>query len=227
MPTYARKHQLTDSLLYHVYNRSTDKEVIFKNERDCYYFMDLLKRYSLRFDLKLYHWVIMANHYHLLLELNDPERISRIMAGLSKAYSCYHHKIYSAVGFLWQGRFKLQPVQKESYLSICGRYIERNPVKAEIVVAAHEYLFSSAGFYCSGKKDGITTENPYYEDFGANLEIRRSEYAEFLRIPNDEEETFFEDSEQPVGSKEFIKRLIKKNGRFIPRRRGRPNCKKV
>jgi len=124
MPAYARKHQLGLSLVYHIYNRSNGRIPIFKKREDFIYFMELLKRYSSRFDLKIYHWVIMSNHYHLLLALEQPKQISRVMAGLSKAYSCYQHKIYFAAGFLWQGRFKLQPVQQDSYLAACGRYIE-------------------------------------------------------------------------------------------------------
>lgn len=160
MPTYARKHQLSNSLIYHIYNRSNARVSIFNHKEDFCCFMDLLRSYSQRFSLKLYHWVIMSNHYHLLLELEEPERISNIMSGLAKAYSCYHHKAYSASGFLWQGRFKSKPVQKEKYLIACGRYIERNPVKAGMVNQAYEYPYSSAIVYCLGKSDRITIEYP-------------------------------------------------------------------
>lgn len=223
MPTYARKHQLNASLIYHIYNRSNGRVSIFKSKEDFCYFMDLLKKYSARFGLKIYHWVIMSNHYHLLLELEAPEQISKIMAGLSKAYSCYHHRVYFVNGFLWQGRFKLQPVHKERYLIACGRYIERNPVRANIVNEAYEYSYSSARFYCLGETDGITTEDPLFADFGINLNSRCNAYIEFLRNFDSEEERLFDNLEQPVGNTEFIKGLFKENGRLIPRRRGRPS----
>lgn len=223
MPTYARKHQLSTSLIYHIFNRSSGKIPIFKGAEDFYYFMELLKRYSVRFSPKIYHWVIMPNHYHLLLELERPEQISKIMAGLSKAYSCYHHMRYCVTGFLWQGRFKLQPVQKERYLVTCGRYIERNPVRAKIVNEACEYSYSSARFYCLGENDGITTEDPTFLEFGTDLTCRRSAYLEFLRSFDDEEEKTFNNFEQPAGNKEFIKRLLIHKGRLIPKRRGRPS----
>ena len=223
MPTYARKHQLSASLIYHIYNRSNTRISIFKSKEDFCCFMDLLNRYSSRFDLKIYHWVIMSNHYHLLLELEEPERISKIMAGLSKAYSCYHHKVYFVSGFLWQGRFKLQPVQKERYLAACGRYIERNPVRAKMVDEAYAYSYSSARFYCLGEADGITTEDPTFQRFGPDLTSRRDSYIEFLRNFDNEEEKSFNNLEQPAGNKEFIRRLLKENGRFVPRGRGRPS----
>ncbi|MFH1442093.1 MAG: transposase [Candidatus Omnitrophota bacterium] len=221
MPTYARVHQLRLSLIYHIYSRSNGKIPIFKNRDDFIYFRNLLKRYSLRFDLKIYHWVIMTNHYHLLLELEEPKRISKIMAGLSKAYSCYYHKVYSTVGFLWQGRFKLQPVQKDNYLVACGRYIERNPVRAGMVNEAYEYSYSSARYYCLGENDGITVENPAFLSFGTTLAYRRNVYIEFLRKFDGEEEKSFNNLEYPVGNKEFLRRLVRENGRFTSMRRGR------
>lgn len=221
MPTYARKHQLNASV-YHIYNRSNGRMPIFKSKEDFTCFMDLLKRYSLKFDLKLYHWIIMPNHYHLLLELKQPKMMSNIMAGLSKAYSCYHHKVYFTTGFLWQGRFKLQPVQKERYLIACGRYIERNPVRANIVNQAYEYSYSSARFYCLGETDSITNEDPTFTQFGTDLASRHNAYIKFLHNFNEEEDECFNDLEQPVGNQEFVKKLLKENGRLIARKRGRP-----
>ncbi|MFH1441572.1 MAG: transposase [Candidatus Omnitrophota bacterium] len=221
MPTYARIHQLNTSLIYHIYSRSNGKIPIFKSREDFIYFKSLLKRYSLRFDLKIYHWVIMSNHYHLLFELEQPKRISKIMAGLSKAYSCYYHKTYFTAGFLWQGRFKLQPVQKDSYLITCGRYIERNPVRAGMVNEAYEYPYSSAGYYCLGENNEITTENPIFISFGIDLVNRRNAYIEFLRKFDDEEQRLFNNLEHPVGNREFLKRLVRENGRFTSMRRGR------
>lgn len=223
MPYCARKHQLTQSLVYHVYNRSNAKEFIFNLDTDYNYFLNLLKSYTNRFSVKIYHWVIMSNHYHLVLEIDNPENISSLMAGLHRSYSCYHHRIYGSSGFLWQGRFKLQPVEKDNYLVACGRYIERNPVKANIISEAQGYPFSSARFYCFGKNDGLTVEDPLFPSFGNNSIERRISYADFLRNFDAEEEKYFENLEQPVGNKEFLKRLLILNGRHIPQRKGRPS----
>jgi putative transposase len=221
MPYYARKHQLTGSLLYHVYNRSNGRDFIFNSDPDFNYFIQLLKDYSREFSVKIYHWVVMSNHYHFLIEMDAPEVISSFMAGLNRSYTCYYHKINGTSGFLWQGRFKLQPVQKDKHLTGCGRYIERNPVKAGLVLEASEYPYSSAAFYCLGKEDGLTSESPLFSQFGTDLNERRSRYKEFLKSFDSEEEMSFENIEVPAGSHEFIKRLKLQNGRYIPRRRGR------
>ena len=222
MPYCARKHQLHNSLVYHIYNRSNAKVKVFHRDDDYRYFIKLLIEYSREFNIKLYHWVIMPNHYHLLLELAEPELISKCMAGLNHAYTCYYHRMHHSAGFLWQGRFKLQPVQKEQYLIACGRYIERNPVRAKIIYHAEDYFYSSAQYYCLGKTDELTTEDPCYVEFGNDATQRQAAYREFLRDFDEEQERSFANIETPQGSIEFVRRLIKENSRYFPRRRGRP-----
>lgn len=220
MPSYARRHQLSRSLIYHVYSRGNLRLEIFHSQQDYCHYLKLISEYSHSFGVKIYHWVLMLNHYHLLLELEAPESLSVMMAGLSRAYTHYYHATYHTAGYLWQGRFKSRPVEKELYLIACGRYIERNPVRAGIVLDAYEYPYSSAQFYCTGKPDGITTEDPAFCEFGEDVITRQNSYSEFLRKFDSEEERSFENFEYPLGSREFVQRLLKINGRYMPRRRG-------
>ena len=221
MPSYARRHQLSNSLIYHVYNRSNNRKFIFQEDTDFRHFIDLFKLYSRKFCLKVYHWVIMSNHYHLLLEIEDPARISSFMSGLNRAYTHYYHKQNHSSGLLWQGRFKCQPIQKENYMLSCGRYIERNPVSAKIVKEAYEYPYSSAKLYCLGIADGLTTLDTLYLALSEDACQRQKKYRLFLQDFNTQEEELFRSFENPVGNIEFVRRLIKINGRLIPRRAGR------
>jgi putative transposase len=161
------------------------------------------------------------------MELAEPEAISRYMAGLNRRYACYHHRTYHTAGFLWQGRFKLQPVQKERYLIACGRYIERNPVRAKLTLKAEDYPYSSAQYYCYGSKDSLTIESPCYGDFGTDIIQRQASYKEFLRDFNVEQDRLFDNMETPLGSMEFIRRLIREGGRCFPKRRGRPKKERI
>ena len=222
MPTCARKHQLTGTHVYHVYNRSNRRLCIFHSDHDYRYFMKLLKEYTTRFRIKLYNWALLFNHFHLLLEIDDPRLISRVLAGLNHAYTIYYHKKYDTCGFLWQGRFKLQPIQKERYLVACGRYIERNPVRAQQVQTCSEWPYSSARFYCTGMPDGITCENPLFHSFGSTPRERQLSYGEFLREGDETEEKIFRGDMRPAGDNYFLARLVKVDGRYMPRRTGRP-----
>lgn len=221
MPYTARTHQLKQSLLYHIYNRGLNRSAIFHKPEDYRYFIKLLSDYSAQYSFKIYHWVIMSNHYHILTELPEPNIISSVMSGIARAYSCYHHREHKTAGYLWQGRFKSQPVEKELYLFACGRYIERNPVKASMVTNAWEYEYSSARFYACGQADNLTAQNPLFEEFANTLEGRQEKYKEYLQTFSKEEEGYFENLEYPRGSAEFLKRLYKEKGHYLPRKQGR------
>jgi len=223
MPSKSRKDQLKDSLVYHLLNRGNGRKDVYHSIEDYQYFITLLKKYSDRYKGKIYHWVLMSNHYHFLIEIQEPEMLSRMMAGLSRAYAHYYHRRYNWSGYLWQGRFRSQAIEKEQYLLACGRYIERNPVKAKIVDEAEMYIYSSARYYINGIEDGITTEDPYFEFLSGSLDKveRRQRYREFLRESNEEEEKLFRGAEFSQGGEYFLSRLIREKGRVIPRRRGR------
>jgi len=225
MPNYARKHQLRGNLIYHVFNRANSKLQIFHTKKDFTYFKHLLYKYSVLKALKIYHWVIMSNHYHLLLEIANPEILSSVMAGINKSYTNYYHATYNTVGFLWQGRFKSQPIQKDKYMLACGRYIERNPVKNMLVEYAEDYIFSSAKNYVHGVKDNLISMDPLYSSFGNNIITQQKEYKKFLLAFDSKEEKRFDNFEIPVGDFYFRKRLIRKNGHLFPVRQGRVSNK--
>ncbi len=220
MPNYARKHRLERSLIYHIYNRGNLRLEIFHSEQDYCHYLKIIREYSKTFQVKVYHWVLMPNHYHFLIELDMPEKLSVMMTGLNRAYTHYYHATYHTAGYLWQGRFKSKPIEKDNYLIACGRYIERNPVSAGIVLEAQEYVYSSARFYCTGKPDGITIVDPAFYEFGPDEILRQNSYIKFLKKFDSEEEGIFESFEKPLGSREFIRKLLKINGRYAPRRKG-------
>jgi len=224
MPYCARKHQLEGNLVYHVMNRSNRRLEIFHEEEDYLYFKVILLRYVTKEGLIIYHYCIMPNHYHLEIELEQPERMSSIMAGVNRAYTYYYHEKYKTSGYLWQGRFKSKPIQKNKYLLNCGRYIETNPVRAKMVERAEDYSYSSARYYVTGDRDDIVAENPLYEEFGLTIEERRDNYSRFLADFEFEEREKcrrFSDFTESLGDEGFKAKLYKREGRWYPRRQGR------
>ena len=204
-------------------NRGRRAEKIFEARADYLSFIDLLEELNDIFNIKVAAYCLMSNHYHLLLELDYPEALSSIMAGIGRSYVHYHHKAHKSVGHLWQGRFKAQAIEKDRYLLSCGRYIERNPVKAGIIDSPEDYPYSSAAYYVLGKEDGLTQEDPLFRPFGNQLSQRRERYKEFIRaFDQEEEEELFERLESPRGSREFVNRLVRKKGLYLPRKMGRP-----
>jgi YD repeat-containing protein len=136
--------QWTDTGCFHVINRGHNRDIIFTDDEDRHFFLGLLARYQQRCPQRLYHYCLMSNHFHLLVHLQEPRRLSAWMAGLLRSYVHYYHRRHCFVGHLFQGRFKSPAIQMEAYLLSCGRYIERNPLEAGMVALPWEYRWSSA-----------------------------------------------------------------------------------
>ncbi|MCP4652651.1 MAG: hypothetical protein GY858_04630 [Candidatus Omnitrophica bacterium] len=216
MPHRSRRNQLSDSLLYHIFNRSHLRIDIFNDDDDFEYFFSLLKRYSVKFDVKIFHWVIMSNHYHFLAEISKPLQMSSFMSGLARAYVSYYKRKYNSVGSLWQGRFKSQAIEKESYYFACARYIERNPVKALKVDNAWDYKHSSAAFYVLNDESKNISKDPIFEST-----YSAKDYAEYLNDDKEEESEVFNGLEHPRGSAKFLANLHREGNHYYPRKQGR------
>jgi putative transposase len=220
MPTLSRSHQLKDNIAYHVINRGNGRHEIFHEHEDYERFEDIAGRYVLSDGLKIYHYSLIPNHYHLELALEDPESLSSIMAGINRGYTHYHHKKYKTFGHLWQGRFISRPIEKDAYLIRCGGYVEMNPVRAKLVKSPEEYDHSSSRYYILGEPNVLITEDPAYLNFGVTAEERQKVYLDYL-LEMDQEQEGRLLSRGMIGSKEFCDRLCRKKGRLVPRRRGR------
>lgn len=133
-----------ENTLYHITSRGNEKRKIFRNDRDRKRFLLLLKDVRLKYEGIIYAYVLMDNHYHLLLETLKAN-LSKIMHYIDVSYAVYFNKKYQRTGHLFQGRYKALVVEKENYLLELSRYIHLNPVRAGIVKRPGEYKWSS---YC-------------------------------------------------------------------------------
>jgi len=102
------------------------------------------------------------------------------MQAITQSYAKYYKKQYKLIGNLFQGRYKSSYIDKDEYLLECGRYIERNPLRARMVADLSEYYFSSYSFYVNGKKDDIITTDPLYEALSPDPAICRQRYKEYI-----------------------------------------------
>jgi len=162
----------------------------------------------------------MPNHYHLEVEIENPEEMSSIMSGINRAYTAYYHKKYKTSGYLWQGRFKSVAIEKEEHMIGCGRYIERNPVKAKMVEYAEEYEYSSAKYYVNGAEDEVITRDKSFEYFGQNEQERKENYRKYLMEEEGGDRELYGGEKQVIGNDNFRAKMLKKDGRWVPARQG-------
>lgn len=142
MPRSARF--LLANAYYHVVTRGNHKQKVFLNNRDYEYYLFLMKKYKLKFHISLCGYCLMPNHIHLMVRpQNSVEDLSLFMKSLSQTYAQYFNAKYAKCGHLWQSRFKSMVISDENYLLECIKYVEFNPVRAQLTQSPGEYLYSS------------------------------------------------------------------------------------
>ena len=221
MPRSARRLRFTEAACYHVLNRGHAREAIFHDDEDRTCFLRLLAHYRDRFGVALYHYCLMGNHFHLVLRLPEPGRLSPLVAGLLVAYWHHYRRRHGLVGHLFQGRFKSPAIEADAYLLNCGRYVERNPVEAALAAMPWDYRWSSARAYALGEPDALLAPNPWYEALADEAGRRQARWREFL-LGDDPQEAAVRGEDWVVGGTAFRRRMQRQQARPAPRGRGRP-----
>jgi len=214
---------LIDGGAYHVLMRGNNSQVIFHEPADYQRYLQQLLAYKREHALKVYHFALMPNHVHLILEVQVGQELSRAMLGLNLSYALSYRKRHEYNGHLWQGRFKSLLIDKDSYLLECGRYVELNPVRAGLVQKPETYPWTSYRVYAQGFDNPLVDQNPLYETLGATPTERQQQYKRFIydgfrqALP----EGFLR--HRFLGSPSFVKHLEAQFGLpAVNRRRGRP-----
>lgn len=167
-------------IAYHVIARGNNRQTLFRKTEDYEKFVFFLRFLKSGFDFHIYHYCLMTNHVHLLIQFSVEESFRKVPQRLFLLYAKYFAREYHHVGHVFQDRFKSGPVEDNRYLLECGRYIERNPVKAGLCRHPGDYRWSSYSFYRRGDHVDFLTMNPMFIDLAETSEKRRVIYAQFV-----------------------------------------------
>src|SRR5262249_30053416 len=113
---------------YHVAARGNERKPIYRDERDREHFLELIEEMVVRFRVHLHCYVLMDNHYHLVLELTETN-LSRAAQWLNVSYSVWFNHRRRRSGHLFQGRFKSVAVDRDAWALSLSRYLHLNPVR--------------------------------------------------------------------------------------------------
>ena len=160
----------------HIIQRGNNRQACFFADDDYQFFLDCLTRIAKRFRCALHAYVLMTNHFHLLLTSELEAGPSLLMKFLGQRYVQYVNKTYRRTGSLWEGRYRSSLVQTERYVLGCYRYIEMNPVRANMVKHPIEYPWSSYATNAEGKQVAWLTPHGEYLALGLDDEKRRAAY---------------------------------------------------
>lgn len=211
----------------HVIQRGVDRQPAFFSDDDCRFYLDWLGEYARKRDIALHAYCLMTNHVHLLLSAPSAGALGSLMQDMGRRYVQYVNRSYRRSGGLWQGRYKASYVQSERYLLACMRYVELNPVRANMVKAPGEYRWSSYRANALGAEDKLLTPHDQYLAFGTSAQERNQAYRDlFATEVDDPAWNLIRTATQQsvgVGDSRFAEIIEKRLGRAVlPRLRGRP-----
>lgn len=148
--------------------------------KDYEVFLESLREAKRKCHARLYAYVLMTDHVHLLVEPTHEGDVGRFMQSVGRRYVRYVNDTYDRTGTLWEGRFKSAIVSRDEYLIACSRYIELNPVRAGMVHHPRDYRWSSYHGRAMGRADNLLDEDPWYGTLGDSPQVRAAAYANWL-----------------------------------------------
>jgi len=131
--------------VYHALNRGNARLRIFRKEADYEAFECILADGLARYGIRLYSYVLMPNHWHMILRPNRDGGMGEFLRWVTVTHTMRYHAHYhtSGHGHVYQGRFKSFPIQDDAHFVTVCRYAERNPLRADVVKRAEDWRFGS------------------------------------------------------------------------------------
>jgi len=216
-----RERIIVAEVPHHVIQRGNNRMPTFFDEEDYARYKDMLIDAAGRYGCIIHAYCLMTNHVHLLVTPTKHSALSALMQTLGSSYVRYINLKYQRTGTLWEGRFKVSPIDADAYLFSCMRYIENNPVRARMVRNPKNYPWSSYHANALGAVDRLVTPHALYMTLGRNR--LKSYTALFARSGNAdlEEIRAAAHGNWALGAKRFIKLVEKKSGAHAaPKPRG-------
>ena len=207
MPRIARL--VVPGLPHHITQRGNRRQKVFFKDADKKAYLEILKAQCQRFGVAIWSYCLMDNHVHFVAVPKDKESLGHTFGQTHRRYTRMVNFRERWRGYLWQGRFSSY-VLDEAYLYAAVRYVETNPVKADIVTKAEDYPWSSA------RARTLRLQDDLISDFFLVEEIK--DWSNYLASINNEEVKLFEDhlsAGKPLGSQKFIEKLEQQTGRIL------------
>jgi|SRR3989344_2631806 len=179
MPRKRRQESLTG--VYHWIVRGMNKKDLFHHAKDYERFKALLLEYKNTYQVLIYHYCLMTNHVHLLLHVPELKQLSKFSHYIQRRYAYYYCGKYKWTGSVFQRGYRSLAIDRNEYLLECGRYVERNPLRAKLVQDLEQYAYSGYRYYVYGRDDKLITSSPAYLGLSDDIKERCLIYAKYVR----------------------------------------------
>lgn len=143
MPRQARV--AVGEVIYHVINRANGRARMFHSDKDYQHFEALLQEGVELTGMRLLAYCIMPNHWHLVLYPRQNTDLSEFMRWVTTTHVRQRRVATKSIGHghLYQGTYKSFPIETNMYLTALIRYVEQNPLRANLVQRAEDWQWSS------------------------------------------------------------------------------------
>ena len=218
----------------HIIQRGNNREAIFITDEDYQFYLDCLKEAIKEYQAKIHAYVLMTNHVHLLASPLENTSIPKTLQSVGRKYVQYFNYQYERTGTLWEGRYRATLIDDEQYLFTCMRYIELNPVRADMVKHPKNYPWSSYHANALGKPDQLVTPHRRYKALGLDERERQKAYRGLFkqRVSKMELVTIREATNKAwvLGSdlfKQKVEKLTRRRSSPMPRGRPKKEASRV
>lgn len=207
-----------DGTAHHVLNRGNNRRQVFHKRGDYQAFLRFMREAQERIPMRILAYCLMPNHFHLVVWPETMVSLSAYMHRLMNAHVRNYHQHYGTCGHghIWQGRFKNFPIQHDVHLLRVLRYVEANPLRADLVRRAEDWSW--------GSLSSPREECPALADSPVS---RPAEWLEYVNMPKGgrglEALRYSVRRGAPYGEEKWVKQVAKEYGlEFTLRAPGRP-----
>ncbi len=212
---------------HHITQRGNYKQDIFLDDNDKLKYLSWVQEYSAKHGLSVIAYCLMRNHVHFVVIPEKEDSLAKAFNSIHMRYSHYFNKRLKATGHLWQGRFYSCVLDEQRLISVI-KYVERNPVRANIVKKPWQWQWSSTMFHINGKEESPLIKLKNLFEIIADMSY--DSWKEYIDSKDDKESldnirkhTL---TGRPLANISFIEKLEKKFGRrLLALPEGRPKKK--
>jgi putative transposase len=172
----------------HIVQRGASRDPVFFEDEDYKAYAFWMKEAAAKYDVAIHAFVLMTNHVHILLTTQHGSNVSQFMQHIGRCYVPFINHKYGRSGSIWEGRFKSSLVQSDRYFLAVMRYIELNPVRANMVEHPVLYRWSSFHHNSGTKQFSFISTHSVYNELGRNVEERTRNYLRLFEQQLDSRE---------------------------------------
>jgi putative transposase len=202
---------------HHVTQRGNRRQTTFFNQDDYQAYIALMAQWCAHHAVAVWAYCLMPNHTHLIMVPPSEDALRRAIGEAHRRYTRAVNFREGWRGHLWQGRFASFPMD-ERYLLAAARYVEFNPVRAQLVERPQDYPWSSARAHLDGRDDALVKVAPLLDLVG--------DWKTFISTGTPEDDRVsirqHEHTGRPLGSEGFIARIEREADRILRKQKPGP-----